>query len=104
MKVIGVGTHAASPHDGVDPITTAAHIITATQTMLTRGLEAKQPKVLSITKFHAGNTHNVIPPFAELGGTLRTYNEELRSKTKQKFEKLARCTAEAHGAEQEDPA
>ena len=99
MKVIGVGTHAASPHDGVDPITTAAHIITATQTMLTRGLEAKQPKVLSITKFHAGNTHNVIPPFAELGGTLRTYNEDLRSKTKQKFEKLARCTAEAHGAE-----
>lgn len=98
MKVIGVGTHAASPHEGVDPITTAAHIITATQTMLTRGLEPKQPKVLSITKIHAGNTHNVIPPFAELGGTLRTYNEELRKSAKEKFEKLARGIAEAHGA------
>lgn len=98
LKVVGIGTHAASPHDGVDPIATAAHIITAAQTMLTRGLEPKQPKVLSITKFHAGNTHNVIPPFAELGGTLRTYDEALRRETKQRFEKLARCTAEAHGA------
>jgi amidohydrolase len=98
LKVIGLGTHAASPQDGVDPITTAAHIVTAAQTMMTRAVEPKQPTVLSITRFHAGTAYNVIAPHAELGGTLRTYNEDVRQETKKKFERLARSTAEAHGA------
>ena len=97
LKVIGLGTHAASPQDGVDPITTAAHIVTAAQTMMTRAVEPKQPTVLSITRFHAGTAYNVISPHAELGGTLRTYNEDVRKDTKEKFERLARSTAEAHG-------
>lgn len=98
LKVIGLGTHAASPQDGVDPITTAAHIVTAAQTMMTRSVEPKQPTVFSITRIHAGTAYNVIPPYAKLGGTLRTYNEEVREATKARFETLARATAEAHGA------
>ena len=98
LKVIGLGTHAASPHEGVDPITTAAHIVTAAQTMMTRAIEPKQPTVFTVTRFHAGTAYNVIPPHAELGGTLRTYNEDVRRQAKEKFERLARSTAEAHGA------
>lgn len=98
LKVVGLGTHAASPHDGVDPITTAAHIVTAAQTMMTRAVDPKQPTVFTITRFHAGTAYNVIPPHAELGGTLRTYNESLRSDCKEKFARLAAATAEAHGA------
>jgi amidohydrolase len=98
LKVIGLGTHAASPHEGVDPITTAAHIVTAAQTMMTRAIEPKQPTVFTITRFHAGTAYNIIPPHAELGGTLRTYNEDVRKQAKQQFERLARSTAEAHGA------
>jgi amidohydrolase len=98
LKVVGLGTHAASPQDGVDPITTAAHIVTAAQTMMTRAIEPKQPTVFSITRFHAGTAYNVIAPHAELGGTLRTYNEDVRKSAKEKFERLARSTAEAHGA------
>lgn len=99
LKVIGVGTHAASPHEGVDPLTTAAHIVTATQTMMTRSVDPKQPIVLSVTRFHAGTAHNVIAPYADLGGTLRTYNEDVRKATKEKFENLARNVAKAYGAD-----
>jgi amidohydrolase len=98
LKVIGLGTHAASPQEGVDPITTAAHIVTAAQTMMTRAVEPKQPTVFTITRMHAGTAYNVIPPDARLGGTLRTYNEEIRRSVKARFEQLARATAEAHGA------
>ena len=98
LRVIGLGTHAASPHDGVDPITTAAHIITATQTMMTRQVEPKQPIVFTITRLQAGTAYNIIPPHADLGGTLRTYNEGVRKVAKERFERLARATAEAHGA------
>jgi amidohydrolase len=101
LKVIGLGTHAASPHEGVDPITTASHIVTAAQTMMTRALDPKQPVVLTITRFHAGTAYNVIPAYAELGGTLRTYNETVRKGTKESFERLVRGTAAAHGASAE---
>jgi amidohydrolase len=98
LRVHGLGTHAASPHDGVDPITTAAHIITATQTMMTRAVDPKQPTVFTITRMQAGTAYNIIPPHADIGGTLRTYDETVRSHAKQRFERLARSTAEAHGA------
>lgn len=98
LKVVGLGTHAASPHEGVDPITTAAHIVTAAQTMMTRAIDPKQPTVFTVTRFHAGTAYNVIPPHAALGGTLRTYNEAVRKKAKETFARLATSTAEAHGA------
>lgn len=98
VRVLGCGTHAASPHEGVDPITTAAHIVTAAQTMVTRQIEPKQPIVLSITKINAGTAYNIIPPYADLGGTLRTYSEKTRKIAKERFKKLAQATAQAHGA------
>lgn len=98
LKVIGLGTHAASPHEGVDPITVGAHIVTATQTMMSRTIDPKQPRVLSITKFHAGTASNVIAPHAVLGGTLRTYDEDLRRECKERFRRLVESTAAAHGA------
>lgn len=99
LVVHGVGTHAASPHEGIDPLTTAAHIITATQTMIARQIEPKQPAVLSFTQCHAGTAYNIIPPLATLGGTLRTYSEDVRQLAKERFNRLAQATAQAHGGQ-----
>lgn len=99
VRVQGVGTHAASPHMGADPITVACHMVSAAQTLSTRGVDPKQPFVLSVTQFHAGTTYNVIPTEAVFGGTLRTYDETIRTEFKERFATMCHGVASAHGVE-----
>lgn len=101
LTIHGVGTHAASPQMGVDPITTASQVVNAAQTLVSRTVSPKQPCVFSITKFHAGSAYNVIPPSAQLGGTLRTYDEEVRAKFKTDFAVLCDSVAKANGGRAE---
>ena len=101
VTVKGVGTHAASPHMGIDPITTASHMVTSAQTLCTRQVDPKQPFVLTVTQFHAGTASNVIPPEACFSGTLRTYDEEVRAEFKERFTQMCRGIAAGHGAEAE---
>lgn len=99
VTVTGVGTHAASPQMGIDPITIACQMVNSAQALCTRRVDPKQPFVLSVTQFHAGNTHNVIPVEASFSGTLRTYDETVRSEFKELFSNLCRGIALANGAE-----
>ena len=101
VTVIGTGTHAASPHLGVDPIVVASHIVSQAQTLVSRKVDPKQPCVLSVTRFHAGTAYNVIPQTAQLGGTLRTYDEEVRIQFKEQFTTLCTKVAESHDAQAE---
>lgn len=98
VTVTGVGTHAASPQMGIDPLTIACQMVSAAQTLVTRQVDPKQPFVLSVTQFHAGTAYNVLPHDASFGGTLRTYDEEIRKQFKEAFVRLCEGTAAAHGA------
>lgn len=98
VVVTGTGTHAASPQMGVCPITTASQLISSAQTLVTRSVGPKDPFVFSVTKFHSGNAYNVIPTEAKFGGTLRTYDEEIRAKFKDDFSRLCESLAEGFGA------
>jgi hippurate hydrolase len=69
ITITGRGGHAAEPHHARDPIVAGAHLVTALQTVVSRVVDPLQPAVLSVTRFSAGSTHNVIPDKAELMGT-----------------------------------
>lgn len=77
-KIHGKSGHAAQPHNAVDPILMAAHLITNVQTLISRRLNPFQSGVLSICTIHGGNATNVIPDVVELSGTLRSMNQEWR--------------------------
>jgi amidohydrolase len=98
VTVLGVGTHAASPQMGIDPITTACHMVTGAQALLSRGVDPKEPCVFSVTSLKAGSAYNVVPSTATFGGTLRTYDEEVRADFKERFDRYCRSTAQAYGA------
>jgi amidohydrolase len=90
IHVGGSGGHAAMPHLSVDPVVIAAHLITALQTLVSRETDPIETSVLSIATVIAGQgTHNIIPDTAELRGTLRTFNPELRQRTKRRIEELS---------------
>ncbi|MEM7616585.1 MAG: amidohydrolase, partial [Pseudomonadota bacterium] len=93
------GAHAAWPHASVDAILVGSLIVQALQGIVSRGMNPREEVVLSVTQFQAGNTHNVIPASAELKGTVRVLNEELRVDIADRIHKISTAIAEAHGAE-----
>lgn len=72
IVITGKGGHAAQPHTGVDPIVAASQLVMTLQTIVSRGTNPLESLVISVTKFHAGDAHNVIPDRVELAGTVRT--------------------------------
>lgn len=97
VKVQGVGTHAAVPEAGIDPIVVAAHIVTALQAIVSRNVGAQESAVLSVTKINSGTAWNVIPEEAILDGTVRTFDEKVRSRIRERFNQVVTGVAAAYG-------
>lgn len=95
VEVEGRGTHAAVPEAGLDPIVTAAHIITALQSIVSRSVSALDSAVISVTRLHAGSAWNVISDKAVFDGTLRTFDEQVRLTVRERFEQVVNGVASA---------
>jgi amidohydrolase len=93
----GKGGHAAMPHECVDPIPVACAIVTALQSHVARRVPVADPAVLTITQFHAGSAHNIIPGEVQLMGTLRTLSDTTRESMRAAFHRIAQGIAAAHG-------
>ena len=98
IQVQGKGCHGSAPQDGIDPLTAAAHILIALQEISARELAASEEAVLTIGSFHGGDVGNVIPDRAVLCGTIRTYNEDVRSWLKERIADISRGIAGAFRA------
>jgi len=99
IVVQGKGGHGSQPQVCRDPIVAAAHLVTALQTVVSRGLGSDGGGVLSICRFVAGSTHNVIPERAELGGTIRSFDPVVDERLLERVQELARGVAAAFGVE-----
>jgi hippurate hydrolase len=99
ITVKGKGGHAAMPHQTVDPIVAASHLVTAFQTMVSRNTDPIESLVVSVTKFHAGDAYNVIPGQAELAGTVRTLKKEVAALARDRMHAICAGVAEALGVE-----
>ncbi len=97
IKITGIGCHGAHPDDGADPIVAGVAIVQALQNIVTRNMNAFHPTLISVTKFQAGNTWNVIPETAELEGTVRTMDKEDRILFEKRVKEIAEHTALAYG-------
>jgi hippurate hydrolase len=96
ITVRGRGGHASAPHLAVDPITVAAEIILALQTMVTRRIDVFDPAVISIANVAAGTTDNIIPASVFMQGTIRTVSEEARARVKAHVHRIVEGIAQAH--------
>jgi hippurate hydrolase len=101
LKVRGRGGHGAMPHKTVDPVVISAQIITALQTLVSREKHPADPAVLTVGQFHAGTAFNIIPEFAELGGTVRTLDPKTRRRIPERMRELAQGVARGMGGEAE---
>ena len=88
LIVKGKGGHGAYPHDTFDPIMCGVQIVTALQTLVSREIIPVAPAVVSVTMFHAGTARNIIPERAEICGTVRTLDPELRMTMAGRIERI----------------
>jgi len=99
IKLTGKGGHGAAPHTTIDPVTAAAQVITALQTIVSRNVAPLHTAVVSATKVDIGTAFNVIPKEARISGTIRTFDPAVRKTVIERFEKIARGVGEAMGCE-----
>ena len=93
-----LGTHAAKPHLGNDPVTIGCQLQQALQTIVSRNVDPLESAVVSLTMFHAGDVMNVIPQTAKLAGTVRTLKEPVRALVKKRMQAICDGLATMHGA------
>lgn len=101
IRLQGKGGHAAHPEQVVDPIAIGAQIVSNLQHIVARRISPFDPLVVSVTQFHAGSADNVIPDVAELAGTVRVYDPELREQAPRMLEQIVAGLCAAHGASYE---
>ena len=101
IHIQGKGCHGSMPSDGIDPITVAAHTVINLQEISARELSTEQKAVLTFGRIHAGEASNVVPDTAFLGGTLRTYDEDIRAYIKERMASIAEGTANIFRAKAE---
>ena len=99
LTVRGKGGHGAYPHNTVDPIYTGVQIVNALQSVVSREISPTAPAVISVTQFHAGTALNIIPPHAEIGGTVRTLDTALRTGMHERIERIIAGVCAAHRAD-----
>ena len=86
--ITGKGTHGAYPHMGNDPIFALAQVINVIHGIRARRINPLKPSVISIGAVHSGDANNIIPNSVFLNGTIRSYDEDIRT---QLHEELTRA-------------
>lgn len=95
----GRGGHAALPHLARDPVLAGAALVQSLQQIVARGTDPLDSLVLSVTQFHAGFVHNVIPDEATISGTVRSLRSATRDHAEARIREIAAGTAAAFAME-----
>ena len=99
MVVKGRQTHGSRPWNGVDPIVTAAQIVGAMQTIVSRQVDiTRYPAVVSVGAIKGGIRNNIIPESVEMVGTFRTFDPAVRTQIIDSIKRTAEGVAAAQGA------
>jgi amidohydrolase len=103
IVVRGKGGHGARPHQAVDPVLVAGHLITAVQSVVARNLSAFDQAVVSLCSMQGGHpgAMSVIPGEVTLIGTVRTYSESVQDLVEHRLRQLCTGVAQGFGASAE---
>ncbi|WP_367107458.1 M20 family metallopeptidase [uncultured Psychrobacter sp.] len=99
ITVNGKQTHGSAPWNGVDPIATAAQIVTGVNHIVSRQIDiTKEPAIVSFGKISGGVRDNIIPDSVNMIGTIRNFDMDNREQIFSDMETTATHIAMASGA------
>jgi len=97
ITVKGQNAHGAYAYMGKDAIVIAAQVISALQTIVSRGVDARESAVISLGTIHGGTQGNIVADEVKLVGTVRTLIPEIRESVLQKLEDTVTFVAKGMG-------
>ena len=98
ITIYGKGGHGSAPHTTVDPIVIAARTVVALQTIVSREVKPGEFAVVTVGYLNAGTKNNIIPDQAELGLTVRTHSNQVRTQILNAITRIANAEAQAGNA------
>ncbi len=98
ITVKGKGGHASRPHLTIDPVVVACNLVVALQTVVARNIDPTQTAVVTVGTIHAGEAVNVIPEYAKLAISIRSFDAGIRDLLQERITKLTNSVAEGFGA------
>ncbi len=100
INVKGKQSHGSQPWGGVDPILISAKIIDGLQTIISRETELiNEAAVITVGKITSGVRNNIIPESAEMIGTIRTLDYDMRDKINDRMKEMVPAIAKAYGGD-----
>jgi amidohydrolase len=94
IKIKGTQTHGSTPWAGIDPVMATAELIQSLNTIVSRRINIiNNPAVISVGMVKAGTRNNIIPEDAEIMGTIRTFDPDLRKEIYSEIEQVAEGVA-----------
>jgi hippurate hydrolase len=96
IEIQGRGGHGARPHEANDAIVAGCQLVSALQTIVSREIDPARPALITVGRFQAGSTANVIAEHAVLEGIVRTQDAAVRSHLLQAIQRMAKSTEQAH--------
>ncbi len=98
IDIQGKQAHGSQPWKSVDPILIAAKIVDGLQSIISRNSElTKEGAVISVGSIHSGIRFNIIPETAQMVGTIRTLDEEMKQLIIKRMKEMVPQIAEAYG-------
>lgn len=101
IRIKGRGGHAARPHMSRDPLVTAAQIITALQTVVSRNMDPSESAVISCTELHTDGVRNAIPTHVEIKGDTRSYSPAVQALLEKRMRAIVMSICEMNDSEGE---
>ncbi|MCK6457636.1 MAG: amidohydrolase [Phycisphaerae bacterium] len=95
IRIYGKGGHGAYPHQAIDPIVAASHVVVALQTITSRRIDPVESAVVTVGSIHGGTKHNIIPPHVDLKLTVRSYKEDVRRQVLDSIRQITTDTCRA---------
>lgn len=97
ITLTGKGGHGSEPAKAIDPIVMAAQTVNAFQSIISRGIDARDASVLSLCTINGGQVGTVIPETVTMTGTLRNFDEDVRNKVVDKMEAILSGVSNMYG-------
>jgi amidohydrolase len=97
IEITGKGGHGAMPFQTRDPVLTAASMVQALQSIVSRNVDALDQLVVSVTQIHTGTAMNIVPEKATLNGTVRYFDKAVQSVVKDRMAEIVEFQAKSYG-------
>jgi amidohydrolase len=98
ITIRGKKSHGAQPQLGVDALVVAAECVTALQTIRSRRIDPLEPLVITVGTINGGDRYNVIAGEVKMEGTMRTLNEDVRTRAQEMMRQTLASITSAYGA------